>query len=1166
MYSEVEMRLRKRDQKEVLQEAVYLIAEAANKAASLDALLPEIHHIISQVMPAENFYIALHDPIQETLSFPYFVDEKDVLADATVKVGNGLTEHVLRSGKSLLCAEESQIRLALIGEVEAVGTPSAIWLGVPLIVDSVAIGVMVVQHYHDRQAYGETEQRMLEFVSSQVAQVIERKRMYDALKLSEESYRGVFENATVGLSRTTPDGTIVFANKAIVRMLGFDSLGELKKRNLTREGFAEASPRQEFLDRMAREGEVRGLESAWLKADGSVIYVRESAWAIRDENGKVLYFESVVENITDRKHAELIVQDKVAALQSLAEIDREILAAENAQAILELVCRRVAELIKAPKSAIVVMENSSRRYTMTAHGFKYLDELNADFAEAVENGMLEHWQSFSISDRPNRKMYMSTLAEKENIQALVVEPFQTSSGSHGALVVFDTCVRHWTEDEKQLVRLLAGQTALALEKIRLLTDARRQANEFSGLYQVAGELMTHRDLPSLLELIVDKAAGLYQVSSSFIYLYNEKKEELELSVMSGLQLPLGVVLKMGEGMAGKVAQERRPVNVENYSLWEKRARVYDGRTVLAVLEVPMLFGGDLIGVLGIETIDPSRKFDERDLQPLSLLAEQAASAIYNARLFSQIEDRNRELDRLSRASSALLAGVSSDIPALCRSIADLLTSEFNHSHCSIWLIKDDGLTLDRSAVAGPFTEEVKPALLTIKGPGIIAKAIRSQTSINIGDVHSASDYIAGWEQACSELVVPLRAGERILGAIDLQNQRLDAFSADDERLIELVASRAALMLEHVRLFQQTEHRLHQLTVLSNIDSAIASSLDLQVTLNIMISQISIHLQADAVDVMLLNPHLQMLEYAAGRGFRGSTIRRVPLLLGEDQAGVAALERNVVSVVDLTSPLVVLQHPERIAGEDFVSMYAVPLVAKGQTKGVLELFFRHSVEPDADWINFLEILARQAAVAVEDASLFNDMQRTFIELTVAYDAAIEGWAHVLQMRNHEPEALGQTLQSLTLEVARRMGIPEAGIAHIYRGILLHDIGKLEIADKILFKSGELSDEEWDAVRHHPAYAYDFLQSIAYLRPAMSIPYCHHERWDGSGYPRGLKGNEIPLEARIFSVVNVWTVLQHERPYRPAWERARATAYVLEQTGKEFDPEVVEVFMKIIAEQP
>ena len=237
------------------------------------------------------------------------------------------------------------------------------------------------------------------------------------------------------------------------------------------------------------------------------------------------------------------------------------------------------------------------------------------------------------------------------------------------------------------------------------------------------------------------------------------------------------------------------------------------------------------------------------------------------------------------------------------------------------------------------------------------------------------------------------SADQMIGVIDLQSDDLDAYGSDDVRLIELIASRTALMLDHVRLYQQTEHRLQQLMILSNIDAAIASSLDLQVTLNILASQISMYLRADAVDVLLFNPHIQMLQYAIGRGFRGSAIRRVSLPLGEDQAGRAALDRSILSVADLTSPHIVLSHPERIAGEDFISMFAVPLIAKGQLKGVLELFFREPRGSDPDWINFLETLARQAAVAVEDARLFNDLQRSVTDLAAAYDASVEGWAHV-----------------------------------------------------------------------------------------------------------------------------------------------------------------------------
>jgi response regulator RpfG family c-di-GMP phosphodiesterase len=146
----------------------------------------------------------------------------------------------------------------------------------------------------------------------------------------------------------------------------------------------------------------------------------------------------------------------------------------------------------------------------------------------------------------------------------------------------------------------------------------------------------------------------------------------------------------------------------------------------------------------------------------------------------------------------------------------------------------------------------------------------------------------------------------------------------------------------------------------------------------------------------------------------------------------------------------------------------------------------------------------------------------------------------------------------------MGLPEGNVAHLHRGVLLHDIGKLSIPDIILCKDGPLTEEQWEMVRCHPTNSFDLLQPIAFLRPALNIPYAQHERWDGKGYPRGLKAREIPLEARIFSVVNVWTMLQCDRPFRPAWDRERATAYLREQAGIEFDPEIVEAFIQLLPE--
>ncbi len=185
-----------------------------------------------------------------------------------------------------------------------------------------------------------------------------------------------------------------------------------------------------------------------------------------------------------------------------------------------------------------------------------------------------------------------------------------------------------------------------------------------------------------------------------------------------------------------------------------------------------------------------------------------------------------------------------------------------------------------------------------------------------------------------------------------------------------------------------------------------------------------------------------------------------------------------------------------------------------------------------------------------------------DLLQAYDATIEGWAYALDLKDEETEDHSQRVTKYTLQIARKMGIKDKELVHVKRGALLHDIGKMGIPDSILLKPGPLTDEEWKVMRKHPVYAYEMLSRIDYLRPAIDIPYCHHEKWDGSGYPRGLKGEKIPLPARIFTVVDVYDALTSDRPYRKAWSREEALEHIRKESGKHFDPEVVEVFLQEI----
>jgi HD-GYP domain-containing protein (c-di-GMP phosphodiesterase class II) len=343
---------------------------------------------------------------------------------------------------------------------------------------------------------------------------------------------------------------------------------------------------------------------------------------------------------------------------------------------------------------------------------------------------------------------------------------------------------------------------------------------------------------------------------------------------------------------------------------------------------------------------------------------------------------------------------------------------------------------------------------------------------------------------------------------------------------------------------------------------ITSSMDLTLTLNVFLENTIKQLEVSAAAVLLHNPLLHTLEFAAGRGFRGDGISKLSLRIGEGYSGKAALERHLISVPDIAKADPPFTRSHLISGEGFIAFYAVPLIAKGQVKGVLEVFHRAHLKPDGDWLNFLETLAGQAAIAIDNAELFNRLHRSNAELMRAYDATIEGWSRALDLRDKETEGHTQRVTEMTLRLAERMGQNEEELIYIRRGALLHDIGKLGVPDGILLKPDTLTDEEWSVMKRHAQYAYDMLAPIDYLRPALAIPYCHHEKWDGTGYPRGLKGEEIPLAARIFAVVDVWDALRSDRPYRKGWSEGDVREHIRQQSGIHFDPQVVEVFLKLM----
>ena len=384
-----------------------------------------------------------------------------------------------------------------------------------------------------------------------------------------------------------------------------------------------------------------------------------------------------------------------------------------------------------------------------------------------------------------------------------------------------------------------------------------------------------------------------------------------------------------------------------------------------------------------------------------------------------------------------------------------------------------------------------------------------------------------------------------------------------QRTRELVRSNEQLqveILERMAAENSLQLQLKRLDALRQIDTAISGSLDLRVTLNVLLDQVISQLNVDAADVLLLKHSSTRLSYAAGRGFRARLGGNGHFDYSKGPAGQVVRDRMLLRIENLEN-VETLPFPEEVrVQEEFMAYVAVPLLAKGRAEGVLEVFSRQPLSPNEQWLDFLEALAAQAAIAIDSALLFDDLQHSNAELFNAYETTLEGWSKALDLRDKETEGHSLRVTEMTEVLSRRLGISEEEIVHIRRGALLHDIGKLGIPDNILRKEGPLTVEEREIMCRHPFYAFEMLSPIHFLRQAIDIPYCHHEKWDGTGYPRGLKEKQIPLAARIFAVADVWDALRSTRPYRASCSRAYCLQYVVKNANTHFDPGVVAAFVE------
>lgn len=1110
-----------------------------------------------QRVESEGEYLAALDRGNETAGEPFDV----VLADYRLPQFDGLT------ALDLLQARGLDIPFILIS-----GT-----IGEELAVDAMKRGAA---DYLLKDRLARLGQAVTHALQGKQLRM-ERARAKEQRRASERRFRALIERSAEGFAMLAPDGSILYSSPTILTVLGYDETEPLIS-NILPLIHPDDVPLvlNTFEQLVMRADEIITLVLRERHKDGSWRWIEATAKNLLDDpdiRAIVVNFREITERkaaedalrASEERYRELAEQEH--AQRTFAEALRDAAAALNSSldydAVLDEILNGAARIARHDVANIFLMENGSAHLVRrrTAQNEPKIDALRLDWQETgnlremVESGLplviadtrlYPGWQP--VKDIPLESSYVGT-------------PIRRHGETIGVLNLGSYVENAFTNMHAEHLQAFANQAAVALENARLLSETRQRAQEFQALYEAANELAALSDVRLLLQATIEHAAGLFGAANGCVYLYDPVRRDLEVVAVIGQDLPLGTRQALEQGMAGRVASTQLPICVDDYGAWEGGLARYKEFHYAAMMQVPMLDRGELVGVLGVaETAPSGRKFTEADVRLLTLFANQAAAAVHNARLLEETALRARQLSFLYDAGLAVNRVLDSRVQT--EFLFQIAMKALNAERAEYWRHDAESGELILEFATG-YSEAVAPRIKGLRffpdaEMGILGWVAQNQLSLRIGDLPADPRYISYDPALRSAMWSPVQHEEELLGVLGVFSTRVDAFSPADERLLMLFANQAAIALENARLFRETHQQLQQIQSLRAIDRAISSSSDLQFTFNLLVDELFRVLNVDAAGIRVMSRLAPQLEFAAGKGFRTTALPKTRLRLGEGYAGTAVLEQRIIAVPDLRAATEMQEQLAPLLQEDFVSYCAAPLIAKGQVVGVLEIFKRERMKQSADVMGLVEAISQQAALAIDNARLFEQVWQANTELRLAYDETIEGWSRTLDLRDKETEGHTLRVTAMTEQLARAFGIGEADLMNIRRGSLLHDIGKMGVPDAILFKPGPLTEQEWAIMRLHPGYAYELLKPIRYLQAALAIPYAHHEKWDGSGYPRGLKGEAIPRAARIFAVVDVWDALSSNRPYRRAWEPAQVREYLCEQSGKHFDPEVVEVFEQMI----
>ncbi len=879
----------------------------------------------------------------------------------------------------------------------------------------------------------------------------DRKRMEQELRQSEAKYRQIFEGVSEGIYRSTPDGRPLMANPALVRMLGYESLEEALARDIEREGYFDPTVRERYKRLMEEQGEVRDFVNVWKKKDGSELVVRENAHPVRDENGRIIYYEGTVEDIT--------AQERV--LKALRENERRMATLMNNLPGMAYSCR------------------NDRKWTMEFVSRGCLDLTEYQPEELVGNRVAAYGDLIVEDDR---EMVWDEIQDAISKG----EPFQllyrinTKSGR-----------LKWIWEQGVAV----GDGASTLEGFVIDISPRMLAEE--ALYNSEHQYRTTIDAMGDPVHVVDRDLKIVLVNEAF------KRTNQALGFdMEGLGKSVFEVYPFLD--REKVGEEYRQVFEAGEMLVTEERHLLAGREIITeTRKIPVYEGSRVVRAVTVVRDVTESKLAEKALreseEKYRQVFEGVAEGIYRTTPDGKIEMANPALLKILGFES---------LEELRR--VDLNRqgyADFRERERFMEIMAEKGQVRDFEAI-----------WLRKDGQAVILNE-------NARAVRDHQGRIIYYEGTVEDVTLRKKAEQAL---VDEKNKLADLFQVSlTVAGTRNIPDKIALTMEGIRdasVFQRGA------LVIRNPDGSVKHFGQFGLS-----QEEAALAQSSVVDSEAVWSHLGK----EGKRISHSFIYR----LTEDRP----LAPGVVHIPSTQGPG---------KGWDTRDTLIVPLRIGGRKMGYISLDDpRGGDAPTLEEVHLLELFANQLSVSIENLNLYDDLERSYYSTLKAFVAAMEA-------KDPYTKGHSENVRHYALKIANSMDLPQERINLIDYSALLHDIGKLGIREEILNKPDVLSDDEYQEVKLHPEIGSRMVSDIEILDRTAHIIHSHHEYFDGQGYPRGIRGEEIPLESRIISVADAFEAMTSDRPYRKAFGKKVAIQRLKESAGRQFDARIVDVLSEII----